>query len=80
MCASDYLDTRSITEFQKRMGMLSDDGLIMELDRMRRVRKELDSAIAELESEMEIIQQIRSARYRMNNWFQEEINSTELTI
>lgn len=80
MCASNYLDTSSITEFQKRMGMLSDDELIRELDRIRRVRKELDSSIAELESEMEIIQQIRSARYRMNNWFQEEINSTELTI
>ena len=80
MCASNYLETSSITEFQKRMGMLADDELIRELDRIRRLRKELDSAIAELESEMEIIQQIRSTRYRMNNWFQAEINSTELTI
>lgn len=80
MCASNYLDTSNITEFQKRMGMLSDDELIMELDRIRRVRKEIDISIAELESEMTIIQEIRSARYRMNNWFQEEINSTELTI
>ena len=80
MCASGYLDTRSITEFQKRMGMLSDDELIRELDRIRRVRKEIDSSIAELKSEMAVIQEIRSTRYRMNNWFQEEINSTELTI
>lgn len=80
MCASDYLDTSSISEFRKRMGMLSDDELIRELDRIRRVRKEIDRSIAELESEMAVIQELRSTRYRMNNWFQEEINSTELTI
>ena len=67
MCASDYLD--SITEFQKRMDMLSDEELIRELDRIRRVRKELDSSIAELESEMAIIQEIRSTRYHMNNCY-----------
>lgn len=49
---------------------MTDTELCQELDKIRKQRKELD------ETEKEI-QSIRSARYRQNNWFNEELNCGE---
>jgi hypothetical protein len=50
---------------------MSDDGLCKELNKIWAEK-------AVLEIKEKLIQHIRSIRYQQNNWFNEEINSTEL--
>ena len=50
---------------------MSDTRLCSELDKIWKKQKEL-------KEKEDIIQHIRSMRYQQNNWFNEEINSTEL--
>ncbi|MBO7713508.1 MAG: hypothetical protein J6S85_08045 [Methanobrevibacter sp.] len=50
---------------------MSDTRLCSELDKIWKKQ-------AELKEKEKIIQHIRSLRYQQNNWFNEEINSTEL--
>lgn len=66
------LETK-VDPFTLRCKRKTDYGLLRELDKIRAQRKELDRR-------EQIIQNERSMRYSRNNWFNEEINSTELHL
>jgi hypothetical protein len=62
---------QQVEPYEALCGRMTDDGLIRELENIRAGRTELDRR-------EQVVQMERSRRYRINNWFQEEINSTEL--
>lgn len=74
MDMSSFLQTEQPADpFELRCRRKTDSGLIRELEKIRKQRKELDRR-------EKIIQRVRSMRYSVNNWFTEEINSTELHL
>ena len=74
MNTNSFLQTEQTADpFELRCRRKTDSGLIRELDKIRRQRAELDRR-------EKIIQNERSMRYSRNNWFSEEINSTELHL
>ncbi len=66
-----YLDCPKPDSDEVRYSKMSDDGLCEELNKFWAEK-------AVLEIKEKLIQHIRSIRYQQNNWFNEEINSTEL--
>lgn len=66
-----YLDCPKPDSDEGRYSKMSDTRLCSELDKIWKKQKEL-------KEKEKIIQHIRSMRYQQNNWFNEEINSTEL--
>lgn len=74
MNTNSFLQTEQpVDPFERRCRHKTDSGLIRELEKIRKQRKELDRR-------EKIIQNVRSMRYSVNNWFSEEINSTELHL
>lgn len=74
MDMNSFLHTEQpVDPFEMRCQRKTDSGLIRELEKIRKQRKELDRR-------EKIIQRVRSMRYSVNNWFNEEINSTELHL
>ena len=74
MNTEQFLQTgQPVDPFERRCRRKTDSGLIRELEKIRKQRKELDRR-------EKIIQNVRSMRYSVNNWFNEEINSTELHL
>lgn len=74
MNTEQFLQTgQPVDPFELRCQRKTDSGLIRELEKIRKQRKEL-------ERREKIIQRVRSMRYSVNNWFSEEINSTELHL
>lgn len=74
MNTNSFLQTEQpVDPFELRCRRKTDSGLIRELEKIRKQRKEL-------ERREKIIQNVRSMRYSVNNWFTEEINSTELHL
>ena len=68
-----YLDCPKPDSDEVRYSKMSDTRLCSELDKIWKKQKEL-------KEKEDIIQHIRSMRYQQNNWFTEEINSTELSF
>lgn len=66
-----YLDCPKPDSDEVRYSKMSDNGLCKELNKIWTEK-------AALEIKEKLIQHIRSMRYQQNNWFNEEINSTEL--
>lgn len=68
-----YLDCPKPDPDEVHYSKMSDTRLCSELDKIWKKQKEL-------KEKEDIIQHIRSLRYQQNNWFNEEINSTELSF
>ena len=66
-----YLDCPKPDSDEIRYGKMDDHQLCKELNKIWAKK-------TELEIKEKLIQHIRSMHYQQNNWFNEEINSTEL--
>ena len=70
---SSYLDCLKLDSNEIRYKRMTDTRLCKELSKIWEKQKEL-------KEKEDLIQRIRSMRYSNNNWFLEEMNSTELSF